>query len=254
MSTVTGLNITAVKGTRLRGVESVTLAGAGADGNRRFYLIDERNRMVNGKQLGALQTVVASAQDGRLALTLPDGQLIDGPVTPGLVVDTTFFSGAREARLIDGPWSEALSELTGRPLRLVDAGAGGAVDRGAEGGVTLISRGSLERLAAEAGTSSVDSRRFRMLIEVDAIGAHEEDAWVGRRARVGDALIEWGGHVGRCLVTSRHPETGKVDLSTLDLLRDYRGELATTEPLPFGIYGSVLEPGAVHVGDRVTLA
>ena len=56
-----------------------------------------------------------------------------------------------------------------------------------------------------------------------------------------------------CVDTSRHPENGTVDLPTLDLLRDYRGELPTTEPLPFGIYGEVLEPGAVHVGDQVVL-
>ena len=61
------------------------------------------------------------------------------------------------------------------------------------------------------------------------------------------------GHVGRCLVTSRDPETGEVDLPTLDLLRDYRGELNSTEPLPFGIYGEVLQGGAVRLGDPVEL-
>jgi uncharacterized protein YcbX len=75
---------------------------------------------------------------------------------------------------------------------------------------------------------------------------------VGRRTRVGEAVIAWGGHVGRCLVTSRDPDTGQIDLPTLDILRDYRGHCATTEPLPFGIYGAVLEPGTARVGDPVT--
>ncbi len=92
-----------------------------------------------------------------------------------------------------------------------------------------------------------------MLIEVEGIGAHEEDAWVGRRAKVGDALLAWGGHVGRCLITSRDPDTGDIDLPTLDILRDYRGEAEATEPLPFGIYGEVVSPGAVRVGDEVAL-
>jgi MOSC domain-containing protein len=253
VSTVARLAITHVKATRLREVESVTLGPSGAEGNRRFYLIDERGRMVNGKVVGELQAVIASLGDGKLTLTFPDNRVIEGPVSAGAPVQTTFFSDPREARLVEGPWSEALSDLVGRPLRLVDANGVGAVDRGAEGAVSLISRASLNRLAAQAQVPEVDSRRFRMLIELDGLDAHEEDGWIGRRSRVGEAVIEWGGHVGRCLITSRDPDSGRIDLPTLDLLRDYRGDLAATEPLPFGIYGSVVEPGVVRIGDRVTL-
>jgi uncharacterized protein YcbX len=92
-----------------------------------------------------------------------------------------------------------------------------------------------------------------MLIEIDGVQPHAEDGWVGHRVRIGEALVRFSGHVGRCLITSRHPETGKIDLPTLDILRDYRGGLETTEPLPFGVYGEVLEPGAVSAGDAVAL-
>ncbi len=92
-----------------------------------------------------------------------------------------------------------------------------------------------------------------MLIEIDGVAAHEEDGWVGRRVRIGAAVVVMHGHVGRCLVTSRDPETGEVDLPTLDMLGGYRRDLDTTEPLPFGIYGEVLEPGRVSVGDAVAL-
>jgi uncharacterized protein YcbX len=74
---------------------------------------------------------------------------------------------------------------------------------------------------------------------------------VGHRARVGEALIAFHGHVGRCLITGRDPETGDADLPTLDLLASYRQGLDTTEPLPFGVYGEVLEPGRVKLGDPV---
>jgi uncharacterized protein YcbX len=167
----------------------------------------------------------------------------------GASVQTTFFSDPREAILVQGGFSEALSEHFGRSLRLVQAG--GAVDRGPVGAASLISRASLERLAEEAGEPSVDARRFRMLIEVDGPHAHEEDRWVGSAARIGAATVRFGGHVGRCTITSQHPETGAVDLPTLDLIRDYRSGVESTEPLPFGIYGAVLEPGVVRVGDRV---
>ena len=44
-----------------------------------------------------------------------------------------------------------------------------------------------------------------------------------------------------------------ADLQTLDLLRQYRAALDTTEPLAFGVYGEVREPGRVAVGDAVAL-
>jgi uncharacterized protein YcbX len=131
-------------------------------------------------------------------------------------------------------------------------GRGSAVDRGDLGAATLISTASLERLAAEADVDSIDARRFRMLIEVDGLDAHAEDRWVGSEVRIGEALLRFEGNVGRCLITSRDPDNGIVDLPTLELLGAYRRDDDATEPLPFGIYGSVLEEGVVRVGVAVT--
>jgi uncharacterized protein YcbX len=247
---VTALSVTAVKATRLRTVDSIWLSSAGARGNRRFYVIDEHGRMLNAKIIGELQTVVASVADGSLALTFPGGEVVSGEIAQGETVNTRFFSHPRDAHLVTGPFSEALSAHVGRPLRLVEPTTG-AVDRGRIGGASLISRASLAALASAAGESDVDARRFRMLIEVDGLPAHAEDAWVGHRVRVGDAVVRWRGHVGRCLITSRDPDTGVVDLPTLDIIRDYRAGIESTEPLPFGIYGEVVREGAVRVGDPV---
>jgi uncharacterized protein YcbX len=254
VSTVTRLSITAVKGTRLRSVDSVTLGPDGAAGDRRFFLIDERNQMVSGTRLGALVSVVAEFHDSHLALTFPDGRTVEDEVALGDAIETQFFSARVGVRLVDGPWSELLSEVAGQPLRLVQPENGAvAVDRGPIGAVTLISQGSLERLSREAGVPGVDARRFRMLIEVDGVAPHGEDAWIGRSVRIGEARVTFGGNVGRCAFTTRDPETGRVDLKTLHLLERYRGEVSTTEPLPFGVYGSVAEPGTVQLGDRVTV-
>jgi uncharacterized protein len=206
--------------------------------------------------LGTLQTVIAdySDADRTLRLSLPDGRVVQGEVRLGDSVTTSFFSQVTDGRLVHGPWSEALSEVCGRPLRLVEVDRRGTgVDRGPGGAVSLISRASLGRLASEAGCESVDPRRFRMLIEIDGVAAHAEDGWVGNGSmRIGEAVVAFGGHVGRCLITSRDPDTGTVDLPTLDILGSYRTGLDTTEPLPFGIWGRVLEPGAVALGDEVT--
>ncbi len=248
---VTALSVTPVKGTRLQRVQEVELGRDGARGNRRFFLIDERDRMINAKPLGELQTIVAECVDNVLTLTFPDGQSVSGPVTMREEpMSVRFFSTTVQARPVDGPFAAALSEHLGRPIRVMESLIG-AVDRGRRGGVSLISRASLDRLARAAGESEIDARRFRMLIEVDGLDAHEEDGWVGHVVQVGEAEIRFRGHVGRCLITSRDPETGQVTLSTLDILGEYRRELQTTEPLPFGIYGEVLREGAVRVGDAV---
>jgi uncharacterized protein YcbX len=249
------LSLTPVKGMRLQTVERVSLAGSGVRENRRFYVVDERDRMVNGKVLGALQTVLAeySDADRRLGLTFPDGREVAGEVQLGAEVQTRFFSRPKAARAVEGPWSEALSAHVGQRLRLMEPAEGSAVDRGAQGATSLISRASLDRLASEADADELDARRFRMLIEIDGVPANAEDAWVGQRMRVGGARIAWSGHVGRCLITSRDPDTGEIDLPTLDILGGYRGNVDATEPLPFGIYGRVIEPGEIALGDTVEI-
>ena len=254
-STIRALSTTPVKGTRLHSVDRVVLDKAGARGDRRFYVIDGRDRMVNAKQLGELTALVAhySEDERRLQISFPDGHAVQGEIRLGETVETRFYSEPVPAQLIDGVWSGALSEYAGQPLRLVRALDGGAVDRGPEGSVTLISSASLRKLAEVGDREGIDPRRFRMLIEVDGIDAHAEDQWVGRSARIGEARVRFRGHVGRCLITSRDPETGRIDVPTLDILERYRSGLNTTEPLPFGIYGQVLEPGAVRVGDAVAI-
>jgi uncharacterized protein YcbX len=252
---VTALSITPVKGTRLEAAERVELGEHGVVENRRFFLIDEHDRMVNAKDIGELLTIASRYDHAtrRLELEFPDGTVVSEPLSLGERVLTGFFSREVWARPVLGGWSEAISGHIGRPLRLVEADDAGAVDRGPRGAVTLISRASFERLALQAERDSVDPRRFRMLIEIDGAGAHEEDGWLGRAVSVGEAVVRPGGHVGRCVITSRDPDSGEVDLHTLKILGSYRRDSETTEPVAFGIFGEVLRPGVIQVGDAVTV-
>jgi MOSC domain-containing protein len=252
--TVTALAIAPVKAMRIQPVDAIALDEYGAIGDRRFYLVDARGRMVNGKQHAALQTIVPDFDPATRALTLtfPDGVgEVTGVVEHGEPVTTRFYRRTDEIPALRGPWSEAISDFIGAPLRLVAADTG--VDRGRAGAVSLISRASVQRLAEEAGVDALDPRRFRMLIEIDGVTAHQEDRWLGLRLRVGEALVRMRGHVGRCLITSRDPDTARADLPSLDLLRTYRGAEESTEPLPFGVYGEVVESGPIRVGDPVSL-
>ena len=90
-----------------------------------------------------------------------------------------------------------------------------------------------------------------MTFGVAGLEPHEEDGWRGRRIRLGEAVVIPQGHVGRCAITTQNPDTAEIDLDTLKALAAYRGELETTEPLPFGVHAAVAQPGAVRVGDTV---
>lgn len=251
---MSALQTTPVKGLRVVRRDAIELTATGVADDRRFYLVDERGRMVNGKQLGALNEVVATIDGDELALAFPGGRRVAGPLAFGEEpLATTFFSRPVPARELLGGFGAALSDHVGRPVRIVEGMRRKALDRGRGGAASFISRASLQGLERIAG-AAVDARRFRMLIEVDGLReAHEEDTWVGQSLRVGAALVRVRGHVGRCLVTQRNPESGATDLPTLDLLRSYRGGGDTTEPLAFGVYGEVLEPGRIAVGDPIVL-
>lgn len=253
---VRSLLITPIKGLRVTARDEIMLEPEGVRANRRFYLLDAGGRMVNGKVSGELSALRSEYHDAdrTLTLTLPNGESITDTVRLGSEVHARFHGGTARAAVVIGPWAQAISDHVGRALALVEADpARNGVDRGDRGTVSLVSRGSVERLAAVAGNGTeIDSRRFRMLIEIDGVDPHGEDAWVGHHVRIGEALVGFNGHVGRCLVTSRNPDSGAIDLPTLDLLREYRSDEESTEPLPFGIYGEVIEPGTVRVGDAVS--
>jgi uncharacterized protein YcbX len=120
--------------------------------------------------------------------------------------------------------------------------------------VSLVSEESLEELARQSGREQVDGRRFRMLFEIGGVAPHGEDDWLQRRVRIGDAVVRLRGDVGRCAITTQNPETGVPDFDTLRTIDAYRSRtnnVSGKEHIPFGVYGDVVQAGAVRVGDTV---
>ena len=180
-------------------------------------------------------------------MRFPDGREVRGSALVNGGEEIRCEAGGREvtARVVDGPWRQLLSELAGKPVRLVRPEEIGA---SLTEPVTLVSRASIDRLAEEAG-APVDPRRFRMLLELSGCDVHEEDTWGGRRLRVGDVVLRVGGPIERCAVTTRDPDTGERDLDTLRLIAGYRGRPRGS--IDFGVYARVEQPGVVRVGDPV---
>jgi uncharacterized protein YcbX len=103
---------------------------------------------------------------------------------------------------------------------------------------------------------SVDSRRFRMNVEIAGAVPLAEDTWAGRELRIGDAVVRAGGQVKRCAATTRNPDTGDVDLQTLKMIGALKGREDQAPYGPgfyLGVYAEVLTPGRVAVGDAATL-
>lgn len=251
MRTVARIDVTPVKGFALDHPHEVTVDRAGVRENRRFFLVNEHGERLRSS-LTAWPVVVRASYDAdadRLVMEFPGGERIEGDARGAGDTFVCELAGKRmiETRIVDGPWTEPLSQLAGHPVRLARTEEPG---RAFANPVTLVSEASIERLSREAG-APVDGRRFRMLFTLAGCDEHEEDEWDGRPLRIGDVVLRAGGRVERCAATTRHPDTGERDLDTLRLLASYRGvhDMAVF----FGVYATVEEPGRVRVGDPVTL-
>ena len=253
MPSVSWLTTAPIKGLALVDEDEVLLERHGVPHNRRFCLVDGEGRRYGALRDGRLMQIrprYDPAAD-RLELRFPDGTVVEGEVVLGEAITTDLFQQPLPCRLVEGPWSSALSGFAGRPLRLLYAEPpGGSVDR-PFGPVSMVSEASLAELGRRAGRDGpVDGRRFRMLIGIEGCGPHEEDTWCGHSVRVGDAVVRLLEPVARCAVTTKDPDTGRRDFDTLWAIKEYRGLRDGTD-IDFGVVGDVVEPGRVRVGDPV---
>lgn len=248
---VAWLVVAPIRGTALSRRDELRLETWGVAENRRFYLVDEDGRRFTLSRSGELARACAryDPETERLAVDFDGDGAVDGTVELGEPIETEFFGGRLvTGRVVSGPWADGFSELAGERLRLVKLDRPGQAHAPGTA-ATVVSEESLAELGRHAG-GPVDPRRFRMLMGIEGVGGpHAEDEWVGRRFTAGEAVLEGTGFDPRCMVPTRNPDTGEVDLDALRLIKDYRG-LRDGE-IDFGIYATVLEPGRVRVGDLV---
>jgi uncharacterized protein YcbX len=250
--TVARLNVTPVKSTALHNPERIMLESYGAVGNREFFFVDAGGRRFGGSSKAPLMPIRAEHDptEDRLLLHLPDGIVITGPAAAGgEALTVNFYGRAVPAHVVEGDWEQGLSRYAGQSVRLARVDRPG--DATDERPVTLVSLASVAELSRQGGRDRpVDAGRFRMLVEIEGCGPHEEDTWSGRRVRVGEAVVAVGDPVPRCVITTLDPQTGVRDFPTLSVIRAYRG-IAGDNELQFGVYGDVVRPGSIGVGDEV---
>lgn len=251
--TITRLSTAPVKGLMLQHPRSIELTTQGAAGDRLFYLVDDTGELQSCTRNPGLYGLRAAYdhQSRRLEVSRDDEVLLGGIIEAGTAVDTDMW-GLRTISadaIADPVWTTLFSELVGRRVHLLQA-RGSAYDVHP---LTVLGTASVEELARHAGVPEVDSRRFRMLIEFSGGHPHTEDSWNGKRLEVGDAILRAGGPVKRCAATTRDPDSGAVNLQTLRLITAYRGRQSSELGLGanFGIYGEILKPGTISIGDRL---
>ncbi len=254
---VAWLSIAPVKALGLVHPEAIELGPNGVADDRRFLVVDASGRLFNGKRCGALAQVepIYDAVAETLVLRFPDGTTVGAASWQGGVRTAELYGRKLDVRPVPAELSAALSDVAGEAVEILRVEPPAtAVDRDRQGAVSLLSVAALDELARRAGlVDAVDPRRFRMLVGIDGVPANAEDAWLGRRVRIGDAVVIPAEPVGRCAVTTQHPDTGVPDLDTLRVIGAYRGDVPTNEPIPFGVWGRVETPGRVALGEAVRL-
>ena len=251
MPVVEGFNLTPVKSTALIRPDAIDLRPEGAVGDRRFLFVQQNGERMSGLSKAPFFKIRSTYDVDRehLRLEFPDAGLeVEGDSGPtGDPVTVKLYDREVEARPVDPRFTEASREAMadGRLelLRVDEPEYAGGIDR-----VSIVSRASVDDVGRRGGAEQLDPRRFRMLVELTDADAFEEDRWSGQRIRIGDAIVKVGEQMPRCVLTTINPDTATKDFPTLDVLASYR---KVGQQLMFGMYGDVVEPGVIRIGDAV---
>lgn len=198
---VRAVRVFPVKGMDAAAARTVRLDGLGVVGDRRHAVLDGSGAILTADAEPRLRAVSAWLDtDGGLRLDVPGAE-------PGLPLAAA---------------GEALSRYLGRWVSVVPVDPSRTLDAP----VHIVSLQALE--AAERGehdaadcACSLQEPRSNLVVDVrpGPDGAAREEDWIGRRMRVGDAVVEVERRPGHCL----------------------------------GVYASVVVPGEVQAGDPAVL-
>jgi uncharacterized protein YcbX len=136
------------------------------------------------------------------------------------------------------------------PLRLVGDGITPRYQDNQAGQVTLHSRESLAAVATAIDDAQLSEQRFRSNIVIDGVTAWEEQAWVGKRIRIGEVAFDVVKPKVRCLATHANPETGERDQPLMPTLTRAFAQEQPTFAVAMVTSGT---GGKVRVGDEVRM-
>ena len=221
--------VKSLQGERL---ETVEVTPDGLAGDRRFAIYDVETALgLTARRMPEL--LFASArliENGQVEITLPDGSVAgdDDALSGWLGHRVTLQSTETDAaRRFEDPADFEHEETS---AWAAFEGAPGAFHDSARARVSLVSTATL---------GSWDRRRFRSNVLLDGEG---EDELVGSQVSLGDAALDVGMRIQRCVMTTR-PQPGGIERD-LDVLRT----IARERDACLAIGALVARPGTVGVG------
>lgn len=237
-----------IKGLSGENLKSVTaVAGAGLPLDRRYGLahassqVDDDHpawqkkthflNLARDEKLGALSAVYS--EDARKVALLRKGkQIVAGNL------DTP------EGRMVlEGTLRSFMPAGARGHARIVDAGTGHFTDQ-EQPLLSLINLATLKDIERVA-RMSLDPRRFRGNVYFQGAAAWSEHDWIGKKLRLGSAVVRIVMRIDRCNAVNVDPETGDVSGNIpLTLRRGFRH-------CDCGVFAEVLEDGDFGVQDTI---
>ncbi|HEX7129616.1 MAG TPA: MOSC domain-containing protein [Rhodanobacteraceae bacterium] len=211
--------------------ESLRVEMRGVHGDRLFAIRDANGKLGSGKhtrrfrRIDGLFGFRARYDNGNDVpqIDFPDGTQVGG-----------------EAPSIH----RALSDALGLPVTLAREADISHFDSAP---IHLVTTGSLAWLRAALPGAGIDARRFRPNLVIEVPDAEPiEQAWIGRRLRVGEVELQVSGTTERCGMTAfAQDELPKAP----EVLR----HITQRADLKFGVYAQVRVPGEIRLHDPVIL-
>ena len=217
---VSGLFRYPVKSLRGHPLDAAPLERCGIHGDRRWMVVDTRNRFLTRRELPAMALIdVAVTTDG---LTLAHSQLgecaVRVPAQDTPVEEAVVWRDTLPVRLGNPQADAFLSQALGRPVRLAyqhDAELRPVHSSHAEEGDHVsLADGFPLLVTTEASLGALNARlaapvtmgRFRPNLVIAGGDAWAENRW--RLLRVGDALLRLTKPCSRCVIVTQDPDTG----------------------------------------------
>ncbi|WP_174298625.1 MOSC domain-containing protein [Sphingomonas bacterium] len=251
-----------VKGLGGCAMTETPIEARGIAGDRRWMIIDQRNRFVTRREVPAMASL--NVTPSRTGLTIRSATESSHAIMPGdeaPLVDARVWRDTVSVRVGNDAADAFLSEALGRPVRLAHQhdSSRRAIDPRysrpddhvslADGFPLLITTmASLDALNDRLAVP-VTMARFRSNLVIADAAPWQEDRW--RRIRIGAVEMEIARPCSRCIVVTQQPDTGErlegnEPLATLRAM----GRLAA-DGIMFGQNAIIRRPGTLSIGDRV---
>lgn len=254
---VKSLHIHPVKSTAVQDVDVLKVTADGADGDRRYMLIDESGHAITAREVPKLVLVRAALSESGIVLTGPGMSDLEVGEGEGRLAKVTVWSDAVEDLTVSEEASRWFTGYLGQDCRLVRVRPASSrkghkpfrpkAFQDAEP-LLVTGTGSLDELNGRLA-DPVTMAHFRPNVVVSGSPPFDEDCWA--QFRIGDVVFEGLYGCGRCAFTT-------IDPGTADKLK--KGEplrtLATwrqgnDNQVYFGLNARVTGGGTIRIGDRV---